>query len=52
MLIARSMISIWRQLQSRTFFQASGQLASALKWVVSLFPQMMTERRKFHSVSY
>jgi hypothetical protein len=46
------MISIWQQLRSKTFFQASRQLASALKWVVSLFPQIMTETQKFHSVSY
>lgn len=52
MFIARSMISIWQQHRSKTFFQASRQLVSALKWVVSLFPQIMTKTQKFHSVSY
>jgi hypothetical protein len=46
MLIARSMISIENSFKAKTFFQASRQLAHALKRVVSSFPEERIRKTK------
>jgi hypothetical protein len=48
MLITRLMISIWNSFKAKTFFQASRQLANALKRVVSPFPKEQSEKQKFY----